>query len=118
MIMEGPQDVEVRMGDPAVFTCRVAGDPKPQIQWMKDSDVVNADGKQYVVRDDGTLVIAEVTENDIGEYECIAQSEMGSTVSRKARAIVTASPSIRFVEVTLLICLWKVLNVRKIDRKT
>lgn len=99
--MEGPEDVEVRIGETAVFTCRAAGDPKPHIKWMRNSDELSVDGERYVVREDGALVITEITENDVGEYECMAESKMGTTVSRKARAIVTASPSIRFTEVII-----------------
>lgn len=98
-IMEGPEDVEITVGDTAYFTCRVVGDPKPRIKWMRNSDQVNVDGRRYLLKDDGTLVISEVTENDVGEYECIAESKMGSTISRRARAIINAGTSIRFTEV-------------------
>lgn len=97
--MEGPEDVHVIVGDTAFFTCRVVGDPKPKIKWMKNSDNLNIDGNRYALKDDGTLIITDISENDDGEYECIAESKMGKTVSRKARAIVTASPLIRFIEI-------------------
>ncbi|XP_060832703.1 peroxidasin homolog [Bombus pascuorum] len=97
-IMNGPQDVEVRLGGTISFTCEVIGDPIPEIKWMRDSNEVSADGNRYVIEDDGTLVISDVTEQDTGEYECMAKSEMGFTKSRKARAVVTVSPSLRFTE--------------------
>ncbi|KAK1124010.1 hypothetical protein K0M31_007038 [Melipona bicolor] len=97
-IMNGPQDVEVRLGGTISFTCEVIGDPIPEIKWMRDSNEVSADGNHYVIQDDGTLVISDVTEQDTGEYECVAKSEMGFTKSRKARAVVTVSPSLRFTE--------------------
>ncbi|XP_043287207.1 peroxidasin isoform X2 [Venturia canescens] len=104
-ITEGPEDVEARIGETAEFSCRVAGNPKPRIKWMKNSEeLVNADEnkeKRYALREEGTiLVINEIRESDQGEYECIAESKMGTSVSRKARAIVTfAGPSIRFTEI-------------------
>ncbi|XP_034942189.1 peroxidasin [Chelonus insularis] len=99
-IMKDPEDIKVNVGDTAYFTCQASGDPKPRIKWMRNSDTVNVDGKRYLLKDDGTLVIFQVNENDIGEYECIAESKMGYTISRKARAIVTAAlPAIRFIEV-------------------
>ncbi|XP_050587416.1 peroxidasin homolog isoform X1 [Bombus affinis] len=97
-IMNGPQDVEVRLGGTISFTCEVIGDPIPEIKWMRDSNEVSADGNRYVIEDDGTLVISDVTEQDTGEYECMAKSEMGFTKSRKARAVITVSPSLRFTE--------------------
>ena len=97
-IMNGPQDVEVRLGGTISFICEVIGDPIPEIKWMRDSNEVSADGNHYVIQDDGTLVISDVTEQDTGEYECVAKSEMGFTKSRKARAVITVSPSLRFTE--------------------
>lgn len=94
--MEGPEDVEVHLGETMTLTCRVAGDPKPEVKWMRNSGEVFLDGVRYVKRHDGSLVISDVTEQDVGEYECVAHSKMGSTRSRKARALVTVTPSIRF----------------------
>ncbi|XP_076385365.1 peroxidasin [Megachile rotundata] len=97
-IMNGPQDVEVRLGGTISFTCEVIGDPAPEIKWMRDSNEVSPDGNRYVIQKDGTLIISDATEQDNGEYECVAKSEMGSTKSRKARALITVSPSLRFTQ--------------------
>ncbi|XP_076623399.1 peroxidasin [Colletes latitarsis] len=97
-IMNGPQDVEVRLGGTFSFTCEVIGDPTPEIKWMRDSNEVPVDGSRYTIQEDGTLVVSDATEQDTGEYECVAKSEMGSTKSRKARAVVTVSPSLRFTQ--------------------
>lgn len=94
--MNGPEDVEVRLGGTITFACEVVGDPAPEIKWMRDSNEVSPDGNRYVIQGDGTLIISDATEQDTGEYECVARSEMGSTKSRKARAIITVSPSLRF----------------------
>ncbi|XP_046815214.1 peroxidasin homolog [Vespa crabro] len=94
-IMEGPEDTEVKIGDTVTFTCRVTGDPEPEVKWMRDSNELYVDGERFLVQKDGTLVISDVTEEDTGEYECIASSDMGSTKSRKARALIIAS-SLRF----------------------
>lgn len=96
--MNGPQDVEVKLGGTISFTCEVIGDPVPEIKWMRDSNEVSADGNRYVIQDDGTLIISDITEQDTGEYECIAKSEMGYTKSRKARAIITVPTTLRFTE--------------------
>lgn len=97
-IMEGPEDAEVKIGDTVTFTCRVVGDPVPEVKWMRDSNELYVDGERFSVRDDGTLVISDVTEEDTGEYECIASSDMGSTKSRKARALIVVPTSLRFVQ--------------------
>ncbi|XP_053994637.1 peroxidasin [Hylaeus volcanicus] len=97
-IMNGPQDVEVRLGGTISFTCEVAGDPTPEIKWMRDSNEVSPDGSRYVIQEDGTLIISDATEQDTGEYECLAKSEMGTTQSRKARAVITMFSSLRFTQ--------------------
>ncbi|KOC63131.1 Peroxidasin [Habropoda laboriosa] len=97
-IMNGPQDVEVRLGGTINFACEVIGDPTPEIKWMRDSNEVSPDGNRCTIQEDGTLVISDVTEQDTGEYECVARSDMGSAKSRKARAVITVSPSLRFTQ--------------------
>lgn len=93
--MEGPKDVEVRLGGEATFACKVAGDPKPEVKWTRDSNEVRFD-RNHVLLEDGSLRILRVDENDVGEYECIAQSQMGTTKSRKARALITVANPLRF----------------------
>lgn len=96
--------------------CRVTGDPTPKIKWMKnrwryswevdkedkegndEKYVIHEDGERYVIREDGTLVISETTEQDSGMYECVASSDMGSTKSRKARAVITAASRLVLAE--------------------
>ncbi|XP_076248599.1 peroxidasin [Calliopsis andreniformis] len=97
-IMTGPQDVEVRIGGTITFTCEVVGNPTPEIKWMRDSNEVSPDGDRYIIQDDGTLVITDATEQDTGEYECLAKSEMGSTKSRSARAVISVPPSLKFTQ--------------------
>ncbi|XP_046606804.1 peroxidasin [Neodiprion virginianus] len=95
-IMEGPEDVEVKVGKSVVFKCRVTGDPRPEIKWLRNSNEVYLDGDHFAMAEDGSLTISEVTENDAGDYECVAESEMGTTRSRKARALISATTPLRF----------------------
>ncbi|XP_029163989.1 peroxidasin homolog [Nylanderia fulva] len=110
-IIEDPEDTAVQFGETMTLKCRVTGDPTPKIKWMKDkwrySDaddddsgkyVIHEDGEKYVIREDGTLVVTDMTEQDSGTYECVASSDMGSTKSRKARAVITATSHLIFAE--------------------
>ena len=97
--MEGPTDTKVVVGGTLTFTCKVSGDPKPDVKWMRDSTEVEIDGERYQVREDGTLIISDANEDDTGEYECVAHNDMGFTNSRKARALITVSALIRFTEI-------------------
>lgn len=89
----------------------MTGDPMPKVKWMKnrwkysgeaDDDnekyTIHEDGEKYVIREDGTLVISGTTEQDNGMYECVANSDMGSTKSRKARAVITAGSRLILAE--------------------
>ncbi|OXU25353.1 hypothetical protein TSAR_010634 [Trichomalopsis sarcophagae] len=96
--MEGPEDVEVQLGETAVFRCRVAGDPQPSVKWMRDSNEVSGDDERYLIKEDGSLVISDVSESDAGQYECVAHNDMGETKSRSARTLVVMSPTPRFIE--------------------
>lgn len=110
-IIEGPEDTMVRFGETMTLTCRVTGDPMPKIKWMKDKwryleaddddnekYEIREDGEKYVIREDGSLVVTDMTEQDSGVYECVASSDMGSTKSRKARAVITAASHLVFAE--------------------
>lgn len=88
-IMEGPESIEVSWGDIAVFKCRVDGDPKPQIIWMRDSLQLPSQGDRYSIMDDGSLRIENSQDADIGQYECMLKTPEGEIKSRPARMIVT-----------------------------
>lgn len=113
-IIEGPKDTMVKFGDTMTLTCRVTGDPTPKVKWMKnrwhlgtnDDDgtatlrqqkhEIREDGEKYVIREDGSLIVTDMTEEDSGVYECVASSDMGSAKSRKARAVITAASGLVF----------------------
>ncbi|KAL0105107.1 hypothetical protein PUN28_016635 [Cardiocondyla obscurior] len=108
-IIEGPEDTVVQFGDTMILRCRVTGDPTPKVKWMKnrwrhetnddnEKYVIHEDGEKYMIREDGTLVITGTTEQDSGMYECLASSDMGSTKSRKARAVITAASQLVLAE--------------------
>lgn len=85
--MEGPHDVEVKWGGTVQFQCRVTGDPLPEIVWMKNQTKVETDNR-ILILEDGSLQIHETKEVDMGEYECMAKSDMGEAKSRAARMVV------------------------------
>ncbi|KAL1130925.1 hypothetical protein AAG570_012166 [Ranatra chinensis] len=84
-IVEHPHDVEVSFGGTAVFTCRVDGDPQPKVIWMLNSNEIDVSDPKYSLRPDGSLVIAPMTDTDVGVYECMAKSPYGEIKSRGAK---------------------------------
>ncbi|XP_041447998.1 titin-like isoform X1 [Drosophila obscura] len=61
-----------------VLDCRVRGQPRPEIEWMKGNEILSNDEKYLVISQaDGyaKLVIISPTEKDSGVYSCVARNE-------------------------------------------
>lgn len=86
--MEGPHDVEISWGSTAIFTCRVAGDPKPSIFWMRNDKEIEMKDEKYSIMENGSLVIKHTDDSDSGHYECMAKNPDGEVKSRPARMIL------------------------------
>jgi hypothetical protein len=87
-IMEGPQDIEVSWGSTAIFTCKVSGDPKPSIFWMRNDEEIALDSTKYTLMENGSLLIRNTEDSDSGHYECMAKNSDGEVKSRAARMIL------------------------------
>lgn len=62
-----------------VLDCRVRGKPRPEIQWMKDSDMIYTDDKYRAIdQADGycKLIVNNPTEKDAGLYSCVARNSV------------------------------------------
>ncbi|KRZ38331.1 Muscle M-line assembly protein unc-89 [Trichinella pseudospiralis] len=62
------------------LTCKVKGQPFPEITWLKDGQALPADSRIVPETDkDGTctLSISHVMPDDAGMYACVAQNHMG-----------------------------------------
>ncbi|XP_021933010.1 peroxidasin isoform X6 [Zootermopsis nevadensis] len=84
-ITEDPHDVEVTFGGTVFFTCKAEGDPVPDIVWMRDSNEINMGDPRYSKLADGTLMIENTLDSDMGVYECMAKSPAGEAKSRAAK---------------------------------
>ena len=90
MFEEAPQDVHVREGEPARFTCRVHGDPTPSVVWYFEGEPVHDDDIYQVQSDpDGThvLFLPEAFPEDAGVYT-VKASNAGGVQERNALLIV------------------------------
>ncbi|KAK7077519.1 hypothetical protein SK128_025717, partial [Halocaridina rubra] len=86
LITEGPSDVDVKFGGTAYFTCKVDGDPLPEVVWLHNNEVIDDDDR-YSILTDGTLMIENAQDDDVGYYECMATNPMGEVRSRKAKMV-------------------------------
>ncbi|KAA0724368.1 Leucine-rich repeat neuronal protein 3 [Triplophysa tibetana] len=63
--------------------CRALGDPEPEIYWVTPSgEKISPQtvSNKYNLHPEGTFDIYDITENDAGEYTCVAQNLIGSDI--------------------------------------
>ncbi|CAF1177250.1 unnamed protein product [Didymodactylos carnosus] len=59
--------------------CGVNGEPEPQIQWMKDNVEIHFD-MNHILKDDGSLLLSKVMNNQSGYYSCVATNFAGRSI--------------------------------------
>nr|KAF6492323.1 L1 cell adhesion molecule [Molossus molossus] len=64
-------------GQPLVLECIAEGFPTPTIKWLRPSGPMPADRVTYE-NHNKTLYLADVVEEDDGEYRCLAENSLGS----------------------------------------
>ncbi|XP_076879455.1 inactive tyrosine-protein kinase 7a isoform X2 [Brachyhypopomus gauderio] len=67
-----PENTTVYQGQTALLHCQAAGDPPPIIQWKKKDKFLDAGRSRFEMMPNGSLVIRDVTTDDVGSYTCIA----------------------------------------------
>ncbi|XP_029374796.1 roundabout homolog 1 isoform X2 [Echeneis naucrates] len=96
-IVHHPSDVVVKVGNPATLSCRADGNPKPAIEWLHNSqplDAKNGDGQwQSIVLSDGSLFFLSVGRGGQGQshegvYTCVARNSVGKATSRNASLFI------------------------------
>ncbi|CAF0794048.1 unnamed protein product [Rotaria sordida] len=59
--------------------CTATGDPQPKIEWFRDSFPIHY-SIQYILKDDGSLLLPHVTANQSGYYTCQASNYAGREI--------------------------------------
>lgn len=91
--MKNLESCTVMEGLTATLECKIAGIPKPKIEWFKDGKKVEASRKISVESaEDGTqkLVIKESTVKDVGTYQIVVSSPAG-TIKQDAKIMVESN---------------------------
>ncbi|KAK6104664.1 Fibronectin type III domain family protein [Brugia pahangi] len=82
----------VEQGRTAHVSCRVRGDPRPKVLWLRDLMPVDIrSNTRYSVStlgNPGALMIQQAKEDDQGKYECVARNIHGVTHSKAAHLYV------------------------------
>ncbi|XP_064487233.1 peroxidasin homolog [Ornithodoros turicata] len=76
------QATEVEEGSAVELSCIADGMPTPTVSWKRHGNPVSQDDPRLKMRRDGTLQIRRVHRDDRGEYECVAQNDMGQASSK------------------------------------
>lgn len=84
--------------------CTATGEPEPTVQWFRD-DTKIVFGDQYILKEDGSLLLPSVSSNQAGYYTCQASNYAGTeshsfwvTIVRKLRYNSEYSNSISISE--------------------
>lgn len=88
-VIKPAETVEVEEGKPARIECQISGQPKPTVEWFKDSEKVKESKRIGPESDNETfsLNFKETELDDEGDYKCVACNEFGS-VSSQAELLV------------------------------
>lgn len=62
------------VGQSITLTCRVSGQPKPQISWKRNEQMIPCD---EIIDDKCHLRLMKMSEKDFGSYRCIAENLLG-----------------------------------------
>ena len=103
-IKDLPERTILAVGDLAILTCEVNGDPEPSVTWSKDGD--NNIPRAQFKNDGRILAIKDVLPIDSGVYECKASNKFGE--SRSSTIVVVAGKLHWLVASQLSMLFWKV----------
>lgn len=62
------------IGQSLTLTCRVSGQPRPKISWLRDHQFIECD---EIVDDKCYLRLVKMAEKDFGAYRCVAENILG-----------------------------------------
>ncbi|XP_064163579.1 muscle, skeletal receptor tyrosine-protein kinase [Anguilla rostrata] len=80
-IKRHPTNVTLLIDSKAVLPCVTLGNPKPDISWIKDDDLVKISDRISIL-DYGALKIHNIKKEDAGQYRCVARNSFGIAFSK------------------------------------
>ncbi|XP_078407396.1 LOW QUALITY PROTEIN: hemicentin-1-like [Cetorhinus maximus] len=87
-----PGTLEIVVNKGVILPCESMGTPRPSITWQKEGVTISNTG--FFILANGGLEIARVTEEDSGDYMCIAQNAAGTALG-KTKLVVQVPPIIK-----------------------
>ncbi|XP_048041537.1 neogenin 1a isoform X3 [Megalobrama amblycephala] len=86
-----PQQVSKVVGESVLLPCVVTGYPTPSVTWMFKEQLIEDSMGRFEVLGGGSLQIFNLTEEDAGVYNCLADNVNGS-VEAQTELTLKASP--------------------------
>ncbi|XP_055386223.1 roundabout homolog 2-like [Condylostylus longicornis] len=80
-LIQGPKSQSAIVGSSVIFSCRVGGDPLPDILWRRSATGGNMPLRRVTLLEDRSLKLENVTLDDVGEYSCEAENAVGSVIT-------------------------------------
>ncbi|XP_035995561.1 myosin light chain kinase, smooth muscle-like [Fundulus heteroclitus] len=91
-----PRSQNVDQGQNVMFTCEIAGDPSPEVEWLKDNTIicVTPNIKLSRSKNSYTLEICEATVADSGKYTIKARNQFGQCSATSSLNVLSTPPKI------------------------
>ncbi|CAF4689458.1 unnamed protein product [Rotaria sp. Silwood1] len=85
-----PKTIAVVKGKIAEFNCRVAGSPKPEVQWFLNEKSLHSGGKISIVEERGLSIlrINNITDTDTGTIKCLVKNALAE-IQREVQLQIT-----------------------------
>ncbi|XP_065214179.1 peroxidasin [Planococcus citri] len=83
-----PFDIDVPQFSSVEIPCKVDGEPKPHILWLKNNEPIVEDRIKFRMNNIGSLRIYNVSLIDSGVYECIAKNTLGNDTARGILTVI------------------------------
>ncbi|XP_075240831.1 muscle M-line assembly protein unc-89-like isoform X2 [Convolutriloba macropyga] len=83
-----------------VLSCRVSGEPKPDVKWLKYNDELTTEGDYDVTVDENNnqvLTISNVSSTHHGDYSCMATSPLGMA-KQTCTLVLKEKPKVEMVD--------------------
>lgn len=81
-------NVTILEGRNLLLRCPVEGVPTPSTRWLFNKIPVQVSDTLQIDVDTGDLKIIEMTQDDVGEYSCVAENIAGETVEVSYTAVI------------------------------
>uniref|UniRef100_A0A3P8Y9C5 receptor protein-tyrosine kinase n=1 Tax=Esox lucius TaxID=8010 RepID=A0A3P8Y9C5_ESOLU len=88
-IKRHPTNLTLLIESKAVLPCVTLGNPKPEISWIKDDNLIQVSDRISIL-DYGALKIHNIKKEDAGQYRCVAKNSFGIAFSKPVTIEVQA----------------------------